>query len=288
MTTTENTTGNTEIRPFTVTIPEEALADLRTRLEQTRYAAPAPGDSWDYGTPVSYLQDMVERWKTFDWRAQEARINAVPNFVTEVDGQTIHFVHVRSAREDATPLLLLHTYPGSFVEFLDVVAAADRRLPPRDPLDARLRLQHPGRRRRLDHGPGRPDLRRPDAPARLLVVRRPRQRRRRDDRSRARGAEPGGLPGGARAAAVLVPVRRPERVRGLRSEGVRRAGVHGLVPVGRRLQLDERHPARRRSRPRCPTPRSASWPTTSCSRTSATAPAWSRPSRCSPRSRSTG
>ncbi len=114
-------TANTEIRPFTITIPEDALADLRTRLDNTRYAEPAPGDGWDYGTPVSYLHDMVERWKTFDWREQEARMNAVPNFQTEIDGQTVHFVHVRSAREDARPLLLLHTYPGSFAEFLDMI-----------------------------------------------------------------------------------------------------------------------------------------------------------------------
>src|SRR3954452_11550297 len=94
MTTTENSTENTEIRRFTITIPEESLADLRTRLDRTRYAVAAPGDGWDHGTPVSYLQDMVERWKTFDWRAQEARMNAVPNYVTEIEGQTIHFVHI--------------------------------------------------------------------------------------------------------------------------------------------------------------------------------------------------
>ncbi|HEX5089310.1 MAG TPA: epoxide hydrolase [Nocardioides sp.] len=123
MTTTHDTENpdHTEVRPFTITIPEESLADLRRRLDHTRYATPAPGDGWEYGTPVSYLQDMVERWKSFDWRAQEARMNAVPNFVTEIDGQTVHFVHVRSAREDATPLLLLHTYPGSFAEFLDMI-----------------------------------------------------------------------------------------------------------------------------------------------------------------------
>jgi pimeloyl-ACP methyl ester carboxylesterase len=120
MTTMQNT-DSTEIRPFIITIPEDALADLRTRLEHTRYAEPAPGDGWEYGTPVSYLRDMVERWKSFDWREQEARMNAVPNFQTEIDGQTIHFVHVRSAYEDARPLLLLHTYPGSFAEFLDMI-----------------------------------------------------------------------------------------------------------------------------------------------------------------------
>src|SRR6476619_3933996 len=114
-------TTNTPIRPFTIAIPHHALDDLQHRLAHTRYPAPALGDAWTYGTPVSYLRDMVERWQRFDWRAQEARMNAVPNFVTDIDGQTIHFVHVRSTEADATPLLLLHTYPGSFSEFLDVI-----------------------------------------------------------------------------------------------------------------------------------------------------------------------
>jgi pimeloyl-ACP methyl ester carboxylesterase len=121
MTTHQNSNQNTEIRPFTITVSEESLADLRSRLDHTRYAVAAPGDGWEHGTPVSYLQDMVERWKGFDWRAQEARMNAVPNHLTEIDGQTVHFVHVRSRHEDATPLLLLHTYPGSFAEFLDMI-----------------------------------------------------------------------------------------------------------------------------------------------------------------------
>ncbi len=111
----------TDIRPFTVEIPQSELDDLQRRLGHTRFAPAAPGDSWEYGTPTSYLRDMVERWKTFDWRAVEARINAHPNFLTEVDGQTIHFVHVRSEREDAPALLLAHTYPGSFLEFLPMI-----------------------------------------------------------------------------------------------------------------------------------------------------------------------
>ena len=111
----------TQITPYTIHIDQEALDDLQRRLASTRFPAPAPEDSWDYGTPVSYLQRMIEAWRQFDWRAQEARMNAVPNFVTEVDGQPIHFVHVRSAERDARPLLLLHTYPGSFAEFLDVI-----------------------------------------------------------------------------------------------------------------------------------------------------------------------
>ena len=115
MTTTEN---NQTIRPFSVEIPQADLDDLRDRLDRTRFAPAAPGDSWDYGTPSSYLRDMVERWKSFDWREVEARINAHPNFLTEIDGQTVHFVHVRSAVPGARPLLLAHTYPGSVLEFL--------------------------------------------------------------------------------------------------------------------------------------------------------------------------
>ncbi|HOZ58420.1 MAG TPA: alpha/beta fold hydrolase [Nakamurella multipartita] len=109
------------IRPFRVEIPQGALDDLHARLAHTRYPAAAPGDAWSYGTPVAYLRDMVARWLEFDWRAQEARMNAVPQFLTEIDGQTIHFVHVESAEAGARPLLLLHTYPGSFVEFLDLI-----------------------------------------------------------------------------------------------------------------------------------------------------------------------
>jgi pimeloyl-ACP methyl ester carboxylesterase len=116
-------TSRTEIRPFTVDVPQSDLDDLRRRLAQTRFPAPAPGDSWDYGTPTAYLRDMVERWQGFDWRAVESRINAHPNFRTDVDGQTIHFVHVRSENPDARALLLAHTYPGSFLEFLPLVDA---------------------------------------------------------------------------------------------------------------------------------------------------------------------
>lgn len=121
MTTTETGETGTTIRPFTVAVEQDALDDLQQRLGRTRFPVAAPGDSWDYGTPVSYLREMVAAWQDFDWRAQEARINAVPNFVTEIDGQTVHFVHVRSGEANATPLLLAHTYPGSFIEFLELI-----------------------------------------------------------------------------------------------------------------------------------------------------------------------
>lgn len=110
------------VRPFEVAIPQDALDDLQTRLEHTRFAREIPGDGWEHGAPVSYLRDLVEHWRTtFDWRAQEARMNEFPHFLTEIEGQVIHFIHVRSQHEDATPVVLTHTYPGSFVDFLDVI-----------------------------------------------------------------------------------------------------------------------------------------------------------------------
>jgi hypothetical protein len=114
------------LRPFTVAVAQTDIDDLHSRLAGTRFAAePAttPGsEDWSAGVPVSYLRDMVDHWRDgFDWRAQEARMNAYPQFLTEIEGQTVHVVHVRSANEDATPLLLAHSYPGSFVDFLDLV-----------------------------------------------------------------------------------------------------------------------------------------------------------------------
>src|SRR5919112_3842384 len=118
---TTATSTDKAVRPFTITVDQADLDDLADRLARTRLPRPAPGDDWTYGTPNQYLAAMVEQWRTFDWRAHEARMNAVPNYLTEIDGQTIHFVHVPSPVEGATPLLLLHTYPGSFAEFLDVI-----------------------------------------------------------------------------------------------------------------------------------------------------------------------
>ncbi len=117
-----NTAHELVIEPFEIEIPQVALDDLRDRLARTRYAAEWPGAEWSEGTPASYLRPMVERWRTdFDWRAHEARMNAHPQFRTQIDGQTLHFMHVRSPHEHATPLLLTHTYPGSFADFLDVI-----------------------------------------------------------------------------------------------------------------------------------------------------------------------
>jgi epoxide hydrolase len=115
-------TTSTDIRPFRVDVPQADIDDLTERLARTRLPQPAPTDDWTTGTPNSYLRDAVEQWRTgFDWRAEEARINAVPHFTTEIDGQTIHFIHVRSERPGATALLLAHNYPGSSIDYLELI-----------------------------------------------------------------------------------------------------------------------------------------------------------------------
>jgi len=120
-----NNNGSTspaDIRPFKIDVAQADLDDLLTRLARTRLPQPAPGDDWDLGTPNHYLREMVDRWQNkFDWREQEARMNEFPQYLTEIDDQTVHFLHVPSAVEGATPLLLIHTYPGSFVDFLDMI-----------------------------------------------------------------------------------------------------------------------------------------------------------------------
>jgi pimeloyl-ACP methyl ester carboxylesterase len=113
---------NAEIRPFRIDVPPSELDDLAERLRRTRFAGPLPGDGWDTGVPVAYLRELVDHWLVaYDWRAQEAALNEHPQFTTTIDGQTIHFLHVRSPEPHALPLLLTHGWPGSFVEFLDVI-----------------------------------------------------------------------------------------------------------------------------------------------------------------------
>ncbi|WP_129842193.1 epoxide hydrolase [Streptomyces sp. RFCAC02] len=113
-------TENSEIRTFRIDIPDSALTDLRERLERTRWTDPAPDSA--YGVRLDDVQRLTEHWRSaFDWRGQEARINAYPQFTTTIDGQNIHFLHVRSPEADAMPLILTHGWPGSVVEFLDVI-----------------------------------------------------------------------------------------------------------------------------------------------------------------------
>ncbi|MGP4028398.1 epoxide hydrolase family protein [Actinomadura sp. 3N407] len=131
-------TGSSEIRPFRIDVPEADLEDLRDRLARTRWGAALPGAGWERGVPADYLRDLAEYWRTsYDWRAHEAELNKIPQFLTEIDGQTVHFLHVRSPESDALPLLLNHGWPGSVVEFLDMIGPlTDPRAHGGDPADA--------------------------------------------------------------------------------------------------------------------------------------------------------
>lgn len=107
-----------EIRPFRIAVPQADIEDLNDRLARTRWSPSLPGRDWDKGVPVSYLKELAEYWRTeFDWRAQEAALNEFPQFITEIDGMDVHFLHVRSPEPDALPLILTHGWPNSFVEF---------------------------------------------------------------------------------------------------------------------------------------------------------------------------
>jgi epoxide hydrolase len=109
------------MREFRIDVPDEALTDLAERLRRVRWPEQLPADGWERGVPVGYLREIVERWKAYDWRAWEARLNGYPQYTTRIDEQTIHFVHVRSSEPDAMPLVLTHGWPGSVAEFLPVL-----------------------------------------------------------------------------------------------------------------------------------------------------------------------
>ncbi|MEM9523307.1 MAG: epoxide hydrolase family protein, partial [Pseudomonadota bacterium] len=109
------------VERFVIDIPREALDDLETRLAQTRLPDAIEGAGWDYGTNPDALVDLIRYWQSdYDWRAEEARLNAFDHFTAEIDGTTLHFVHARSSRDDAVPLLMLHGWPSSFVQMLDI------------------------------------------------------------------------------------------------------------------------------------------------------------------------
>ena len=109
-------------QPFTLNIPDDAIADLRERLARTRYPDQAPGTPWAYGTDVGYLQQLVEYWRTaFDWRAEEGRLNAFQQYMAPVCGIDLHFLHVPGKGPAPRPLLLLHGWPGSVFEFLELI-----------------------------------------------------------------------------------------------------------------------------------------------------------------------
>jgi pimeloyl-ACP methyl ester carboxylesterase len=110
------------VTPFRIEVQDAELRDLRERLGRARWPEEATVEGWLQGVPRSYMQDLCSYWaERYDWRATERRLNAVPQFVTEIDGLGIHFVHVRSSHSGALPLIITHGWPGSVVEFLKVI-----------------------------------------------------------------------------------------------------------------------------------------------------------------------
>ncbi|MEU7749913.1 epoxide hydrolase family protein [Nonomuraea sp. NPDC049158] len=110
------------IIPFRIDVPQSDLDDLHRRLSAVRWPSELPEVGWSRGVPLAYLKELAEYWRTsYDWRKYEAALNDIPQFTTEIDGQRVHFMHVRSPHPDALPLILTHGWPGSIVEFLKVI-----------------------------------------------------------------------------------------------------------------------------------------------------------------------
>jgi len=110
------------IRPFTVNVPEAELTELRKRVLAARLPERETVSDFSQGVPLDTVQKLARYWATeYDWRKVEARLNSVPNFITEIDGLDIHFIHVRSKHEDALPIIITHGWPGSVIEQLKLI-----------------------------------------------------------------------------------------------------------------------------------------------------------------------
>jgi Epoxide hydrolase N terminus len=120
--TTADSADGTANRPFTIDIPEADLEDLRARIAATRWPDKETVDDASQGIQLETMQALAHYWATeYDWRRCEAKLNSVPNFITEIDGLDIHFVHVRSKHEDALPVVVCHGWPGSVIEQMKIV-----------------------------------------------------------------------------------------------------------------------------------------------------------------------
>src|SRR5881398_2646868 len=112
----------TEIRPFQFDIKEEGLEDLRRRIEATRLPSKELVEDRSQGVQLATIQELARYWETdYDWRKAEAKLNALPQFITEIDGVDVHFIHVKSSHDNALPLLMTHGWPGSVIELIDTV-----------------------------------------------------------------------------------------------------------------------------------------------------------------------
>jgi epoxide hydrolase len=113
---------NASIRPFLINIPDREIRYLNDRLEHARWPSSITGDGWQYGVPNEYLRKIATYWlNNFNWRQQEQKLNRYPQFTTEIDGAVVHFLHIKSKEANALPLLITHGWPGSFVEFINVI-----------------------------------------------------------------------------------------------------------------------------------------------------------------------
>ena len=111
-----------QIEPMSISIDEDLLSDLRSRIRATRWPEAAPGEAWGQGTDLAYLKGLLDYWAAqFDWRAQERRLNGFHHFRADVDGSRVHFVHERARRPGGIPLIQTHGWPSSFAEFLPLV-----------------------------------------------------------------------------------------------------------------------------------------------------------------------
>jgi pimeloyl-ACP methyl ester carboxylesterase len=119
----ETTTTHPEVRPFSIDVPEEKLVDLRRRIEATQWPEKETVADESQGVPLATMQELARYWATdYDWRKCEAKLKALPQFITEIDGLDIHFIHVRSKHENALPLIVSHGWPGSIIEQLKIIA----------------------------------------------------------------------------------------------------------------------------------------------------------------------
>ncbi len=168
----------TEIKPFHLEIPDERIDDLRRRIAATRWPSKELVPDRSQGVQLATMRELARYWATeYDWRTCEARLNALPQFTTEIDGVEIHFIHVRSRHENALPLIMTHGWPGSVVELLETVGPLTdptahggtrrRRVPPGAAVPARLRLLERADRARLGCCPHGTRVGRADAPPRL-------------------------------------------------------------------------------------------------------------------------
>src|SRR5215208_4126703 len=122
MTQVETSTDHTEVRPFSIDVPEADLDDLRRRIAATRWPERETVEDQSQGPRLATMQALARYWEEeYDWRKCEEKLKALPHFITEIDGLDIHFIHVRSDHEDALPLIVLHGWPGSIIEQLKII-----------------------------------------------------------------------------------------------------------------------------------------------------------------------